>query len=254
MSQKTRQISLVRKFSLLVFAGALTVGCQGETDQLLDPAESDVLAQAASRDAGVPVVTLPGLELVEGASSDLVRTANGVNYRLSTLELEPGHAYTLWIVIFNSPDQCEFGAPPGEGPLCGPPDVVNDAARPDMMYAGGNVVGGSGRATLSGRRAVGDASGSANGPVGLPAYGLENPFGAEFHLVVHHHGSKLPAFMPDMIQSIDGGCTDAGVPSAGAASPWNDYSGPAGVGAFGRRGPNTCASVQAAVHSPRGAP
>jgi hypothetical protein len=47
--------------------------------------------------------------------------------------------------------------------------------------------------------------------------------------------------MPDMIQSVDGGCFDAGIPEPGVDSPWNNY-------AFGRRGPNTCHTIQIAVH------
>lgn len=189
----------------------------------------------------VEVSTLPGLN--EVGSSQLVRTPNGVNFSLSTTDLEPGHAYTIWIVIFNDPDGCDGGPP------CAEADIPNDDARPDMMYAGGHVVGGSGKASFAGRRSVGDLSGSANGPVDLPAYGLENPSDAEIWLVVHDHGPKLASYMPDMIQTIDGGCTDAGVPEAGASSPWNDHDEP-GVGAFGERGPNTCASVQLAVHAP----
>ena len=140
------------------------------------------------------------------------------------------------MVIFNATDQCAEGT---EGfALCGPGDVVNDAARPDMMWAGGRVVDASGTATFAGRRGVGDASGSINDPVGLPAYGLESAFDAEIQFVVHHHGPMIPSYMPDMIKTVDGGCTDAGI-----ASPWNDHE-------FGRRGPNTCQSVQFAIHSP----
>ena len=50
--------------------------------------------------------------------------------------------------------------------------------------------------------------------------------------------------MPDMIQTVDGGCTDAGIPAPGANSPWNSH-------AFGMRGPNACQSVQFAVHPPQ---
>lgn len=234
---------LSRLVPMLAATGAL--GCAGATDHLVDP---ELSANNAGRAARVPVIYFDGSGVVEGASSSLVRGPNGVNYSLSTNDLVPGNAYTLWIVIFNNTDECLAG---GGGTLCGPDDVLNDAARPDMMYAGGLVVGASGKATFSGRRAVGDMSGSANGPIDdFPAYGLENPMGAEIHLVVHEHGPMLPAFMPDMIKTIDGGCYDAGVPAAGVPFGWNLYDGPPGVGAFGRRGPNTCVSVQATAHVP----
>jgi hypothetical protein len=202
--------------------------------------------QGAVRDPGQPVVSLTDFSVV--GTSSLVRTPNGVNYSLSTTGLSPGHAYTLWIVIFNATEGCAHPIPGVSS--CGDFDVVNDDAQPDMMFAGGNVAGGSGHATFSGRRRVGDSSGSANGPVALPAHGLTDPWGAEIHLVVHDHGPVLPGYMPDMIQTIDGGCTDAGVPAAGVPSPWNDYDGDPGVGAFGRRGPNSCASIQASIHRP----
>lgn len=229
-----------------VLAAAGVLGCADQAGHLVDP---ELEANNAGRASRVGVIYFDGSGIVEGATSSLVRTPNGVNYSLSTNDLVPGNAYTLWIVIFNNTDGCLAG---GGGTLCGPDDVVNDAARPDMMYAGGLVVGASGMATFSGRRTAGDMSGSANGPVGFPAYGLEDPQGAEIHFVVHEHGPMLPAYMPDMIQTIDGGCTDTGVPFAGADSPWNNYAGDPGVGAFGRRGPNTCASVQATAHTPAG--
>jgi hypothetical protein len=46
-----------------------------------------------------------------------------------------------------------------------------------------------------------------------------------------------------MIQTLDGGCTDAGIPVAGVTSSWNQHP-------FGRRGPNTGVPVQDAVHRP----
>jgi hypothetical protein len=233
-------------FRLVPAAAVLAAaGCAADTNHLVDP---ELEANNAGRASRVPVIYFDGTGIVEGASSSLVRTPNGVNYSLSTNDLVPGNAYTLWIVIFNNTDGCSAGA---GGTFCGPDDVLNDDARPDMMYAGGLVVGASGKATFSGRRTVGDMSGSANGPIDdFPAYGLENPMGAEIHLVVHEHGPMLPAYMPDMIQTIDGGCFDAGVPGPGIPFGWNLYDGEPGVGAFGRRGPNTCTSVQATAHVP----
>lgn len=85
-------------------------------------------------------------------------------------------------------------------------------------------------------------------PIGLFSYGLTDPYGAEFHFVVHHHGPKIPAFMPDMIQTLAGGCTDARIPEQGGRSPWNDYAVSPDYGLeFGRLGPNACASVQFSI-------
>lgn len=235
-------------WSIMGAVGALAFALGGCDSSATSPITSETVHVESDLSASVrvPVFAFADLQPT-GGSSQIVRTRNGVNYQLQTEGLLPGHAYTLWIVIFNNTDGCAAGTPGFS--FCGGPDVVNDAARPDMMYAAGHVAGASGQATFSGRRSVADRSGSANAPVGLPAYGLEDPAGAEFHLVVHDHGPVDPVYLPDMIQSIDGGCTDAGVPAAGVSSPWNDYAGPL-MGAFGRRGSNTCASVQFAVHVP----
>jgi hypothetical protein len=93
---------------------------------------------------------------------------------------------------------------------------------------------------------VGDGSGSISARVGLPAFGLLDPAGAEILLVVHEHGPKLSQYMPDMIKTVGGGCTDAGIRGPGVASPFNAYAGPE----YGRRGPNTCRSIQFAFHTP----
>jgi hypothetical protein len=228
-----------------VSLGVVLAGCSEAGQTLLQPEEipsaSADLAQSAA-DPPAPVLAFSDLSVV--GTSRIIRTPNGVNFQVKTTGLTPGHAVTLWFVVLNAPAECTFGGPG----VCGPTDVVNDLARPDMMWAAGRIIGGSGEATFSGRRRVGDGSGSANGPVGLPAYGLEDAYGAEVQLVVHDHGPKMPQYMPDMIKSIDGGCTDAGVPAAGVPSPWNDYAG-GPTGGFGRRGTNTCQSIQFAVHT-----
>jgi hypothetical protein len=206
-------------------------------------------AAAAAEETGSPVYTFPGAAdpmLIEGASAHIVRTPNGVNFRVNTNSLMPGHAYTLWVVIFNEPGQCHT-APD----MCTPADLFHTGAKPDMLYGAGVVTGGSGMATLSGRTRVGDVSGSVQAPAGLLSYGLIDPFGAEFHLVVRDHGPVIPEFMPDMIHSLAGGCTDAGLPAQGVSSPWNDYAlSPEYGGEFGRLGPNACIDVQFSILRP----
>jgi len=176
-------------------------------------------------------------------SSTVVRGPSGVSFRLATTGLEPGYAYTLWVVVFNNPSACTAPTPFSR---CSDPDVGNPAAMPDVLYGIGHVVGGSGTVTLAGHRRVGDGSGSISAPIGLPAFGLVDPEGAEILLVVHEHGPLLPAYLPDQIQTVGGGCTDAGIPAPGVASPFNAYTGPE----YGRRGPNTCRSIQFSFHTP----
>jgi hypothetical protein len=255
MKRRLRRIARVSGALTLAVVAVAATGC---TDNPL-PAEAasagDALSDspaasfAAAGPATSEVYTFPGgpdQMLIEGASAHIVRTKNGVNYRVDTNSLLPGHAYTLWVVIFNEPGQC-LTAPD----TCTPADLFHPGAKPDMLYGAGTVVGGTGRATLAGRTRVGDVSGSVQAPVGLDSFGLIDPFGAEFHLVVHHHGPVIPEFMPDMIDSLAGGCTDAGIPAQGEDSPWNFLAwSPAYAQEFGRLGPNACLSVQFSILRP----
>lgn len=249
---KSRLRAILRMSAALALS-VVPIALIGCSDDLLNPEAADgeplsmSAAVATAAPAASPVYTFtPVPELIEGASAHVARTPKGVNFRVDTNSLMPGHAYTLWVVIFNEPGEC-LTAP---GP-CTPNDLFHDGAKPDMLYGAGVVVGGSGRATLAGRTRVGDVSGSVQAPVGLLSNGLIDPYGAEFHLVVHHHGPVIPEFMPDMIQSLAGGCTDAGIPAQGEPSPWNDYAlSPEYGGEFGRLGPNACLSVQFSILSP----
>jgi len=180
----------------------------------------------------------------------LQRGEDLVRFRITTGDLMPGHAYTLWMIIFNNPAGCVTNDEPGQEQLCNDFDLFNPDAQPDMVHADGKIVGASGEATFVGHRRVGTQAGSANAPLGLPSNGLTDPEGADIRFIVHDHGPMSPKHMPDMIQSIDGGCIDAGVPYEGFPSPWNLYDGPRALPAFGRRGDNTCQSVQFTVHLP----
>ena len=216
----------------------LGAGCDSTVAADAAQVETPALASAAGAVTSTsPVFTFPAIGPHDGVSR-VTRTKNGANFRFTTNGLEPGHAYTLWVVIWNEPENCVDG--------CDGFDLFTEAALPDMLYGAGNVVGGSGQATFSGRISVGDASGSVQAPLGLAANGLMNPYDAEIHFIVKDHGPKLPAYMPDMIRTLAGGCADPGIPMAGVSSPWNDYDGPE----YGERGPNPCEDILASVHQP----
>ncbi|PJF39395.1 MAG: hypothetical protein CUN54_08815, partial [Phototrophicales bacterium] len=54
---------------------------------------------------------------IEGTSATLTRHENGVHVEVQTSDLEPGHAFTMWWVIFNEPENCTDGE-------CGADDVL----------------------------------------------------------------------------------------------------------------------------------
>ena len=201
-----------------------------------------ISASAEANTSNSQILTFPLLGPVipvEGASSTLTRNDNGVTVRVRTNSLIQNDAVTLWMVVFNYPEACQN---PSEISQCTDADLTNPEVVGDVMYVAGNVVGGSGRANFAGHKSIGDNDGSIFVPLlppGVQPPGLQNPQGAEIHTIVHTHGQMLPDYMPSMIQSFGGGCQDPGAPFIGLHFP-----------EWGQQGPNTCLSLQFAVHQP----
>ena len=219
----------------LLVIGMLFVGCDavapvapepsGDSLELMVTAMDNVASRSTSN-----VYTFDGM--AEVGTSVLVRTSNGVSYNLKSGELEPGTVVTLWMVIFNSPENCVDG--------CGTDDLANPDAVVDVVYSSGRVIGGSGKASYAGHRSEGDDSGTILPAwLGLPSPGLVNAQEAEIHFIVHSHGPKIPILVDEMLHSFNAGCGpefEVGLPPV-----------PEELGTYG---PNTCRDLQFAVHLP----
>lgn len=169
---------------------------------------------------------------VAGASGKLVRTPNGIAFRLHGASLTPGNAFTLWLVTINNPAACATSP-------CSAADIINNAAADaQVRFASGSVAGESGQATFAGEVKEGPLSGW------LVDRSLVNSMNAEVHLVVNDHGPMISEFMPGMIQTYRGGCSDS--------SPFPAVFPPSAL-ADGEVGPNTCRLYQAAVFLAPGA-
>jgi hypothetical protein len=166
---------------------------------------------------------------VAGAQAHLIRNANGITYRMTTNSLTPGNAYTLWLVVVNNPSACSTT------PCAAPELFSNLATDAQVRFAAGHVAGGSGNGTFAGSVKEGPLSGW------LADGSLENSMGAEVHLVINDHGVKLPEFMPGMIHTYRGGCSNS--------SPFPPFF-PATALADGEVGPNICRLYQAAIFLP----
>jgi hypothetical protein len=162
---------------------------------------------------------------VDGASGTIVRNANGVSFRLSTTQLTPGNAYTLWLVVINNPAACAVSP-------CTAADIFNPATHSQVRFGAGSVAGGAGKSTFAGHVSEGPLTGW------LPDRTFANSLGVEVHLVVNDHGPMLPAHMPGMIHTYRGGCADS--------SPFPPIF-PATALADGESGPNICRLYQAAT-------
>jgi hypothetical protein len=136
------------------------------------------------------VYTADGAMLMTGAAW-LVRSKHGFHGRIMSQVSDPGHAYTVWLVVFNNPEACVDG--------CNDEDVANPAVQAAVFYGNGAIGASDG---LSGGVVNIDFSTVADGiPEGTfrlddllpePIFyqrGLRrgNGFGAELHLVIDYH-------------------------------------------------------------------
>lgn len=211
----------------------LLAACSDGVSTLAGPASDSELAMSVGTSHESAVVNWHAQQAgfgrsgpVAGAQAHLVRNANGITYRMTTNSLTPGNAYTLWLVIVNNPSAC------GSTPCAAPVLFSNLDTDAQVRFAAGSVAGGSGKGTFAGSVSEGPLSGW------LADGSLENSMGAEVHLVINDHGPMVPEFMPGMIHTYRGGCSNS--------SPFPPFF-PATALADGEVGPNTCRLYQAAI-------
>lgn len=159
------------------------------------------------------------------ATATLVRRDGGVSFRFQTNSLNAGHAYTIWFVVVNNPSACSVS------PCSGPDIILNPATDSQVTFGAGNIAGGSGRATFAGAFQAGAIDGW------LSDRTLDDPLSAEIHLVLNDHGPALAEYLPSMIHSYRGGCSNA--------SPFPPIFPPTAL-ADGEVGPNICRLYQSA--------
>lgn len=136
--------------------------------------------------------------MVASASSKIIRTDNGITVSVKTT-VDPG-AYTMWLLVWNEPWNCEGGIP---GLRCVPPPIGPDVPS-CVLFGTGQVVGNNGTLNYTAHRQAWDASDS----VGPPCLnGITNPRGADVHAAVRTHGKKIPGLVDDQIHTFGGGCS-----------------------------------------------
>lgn len=163
---------------------------------------------------------------VAGAFSMLDRGGEGITTKVRT-RARPGHAHTLWYVIFNAPQNCSDA-------ICGDDDVFLDpndhsagfnapqivATRASVVWGNaGAVANPGGRLKLDGGLGVGEVPEGLNQvvigrgedgalvPLGV-ATGLENARNAVIIIVVQDHGAAHddPDLLGMQLTSFEGAC------------------------------------------------
>lgn len=160
---------------------------------------------------------------IDGAEATLVTTKDGAFVSMSTRELTPGNAYTMWFVAINEPDKCETSP-------CKAPDVLQRTAltKSDVGYADGLVANADGTGRFAAHMPVGAL------PNAWFGNGYENAQGAEIHIVINDHGPLIADKLETMLGSYRGGCTTESLPAPFPDTAKSD----------GEPGPNTCRLIQ----------
>ena len=140
----------------------------------------------------------PTITPVEGSWAQLVTNDRGATLQVNTSELTPGHAITVWWVIFNYPENCTDG-------VCGLDDAFpppgNLAAGTSVSFAAGHVIGGSGQGNYGAHISVG-------GDAAPWHFGLLEPRTAEYHFVLRDHGPAIPGIVHEQISTATAGCNN----------------------------------------------
>lgn len=136
-----------------------------------------------------------------GASTWLRRSDDGVDVRIRSRNLTPGNVYTVWLVIFNTPEGCLTNP-------CGEPDIGNAAATPSVIWSGASgVANHAGNLNISGSLSVGNPQGYQQLLTDLdaPDPGFLDAEGAEIHMIVRDHGPVTGN--ADQFTTYEGDCT-----------------------------------------------
>lgn len=217
----------MRRVSLaLVFLMLLVLGCQKDTLTNPEIENANLEAEAIDlRHRNRPVIQrvaisefqpagdLGGPEnvLVPGtffppkkrSFARLVRKSNSLQHFIHTKGLPRG-AYTVWYVIFNDPTACV--GPGIAGGNCGDSDIFLPSA--SVVWSTGRVVRANGVGNFWDRIHVGEQREETillGADLTSP---LENPKGAEVHMIIKYHGlaSEDPDILYSQLHTLLGNC------------------------------------------------
>ncbi len=194
-----------------------------------------VAAIPVSADAGRQANDLLAFaDLTDVGTAELERTGDDVRARVHASA--PAGVYTMWWVVWNTPEGCATPYACGEVDLFDPEGDTGLA----IGFGGGTVVGGNGVLTHSASLAEGTTLRgfpyTEFGAVGvsLTETSLLDSDRAEIHLVFRSHQSVIPEMLRSQLTTFNGGCS---------YDPPLDVSNPD----YGVPGPNTCADTYFAI-------
>ena len=188
--------------AILIFT---TISCDSESDpgdSQFDATLNEVNQYDVKVSGKQTVVIFDVVNGVVAGTSTLHRNKSGITVNFKATGLIADHAYTVWWVIWNNPEECAI---PG---ACSDGDFGNPDVQVELMYATGHVVGNNGKGNFGAHLNENDASETINPLFGIPSYGgLADAQKAEVHIVLRSHGPKIPGIVNEQIGSYLGGCS-----------------------------------------------
>jgi len=151
-------------------------------------------------------------EVHNKAQSRLARHEHKVKAKVKTRELSPGNAYTVWLVIFNTPEGCQTSP-------CGEADIGYGPATSSVIWSGASgVARPNGKLKTKGVLRVGNPAGYQQllADLGAPDPGFLDADDAEIHFVIRDHGPVTGN--PDQLTTFEGDCTAASSFGLGAGT------------------------------------
>lgn len=156
----------------------------------------------------------------------LLRNNNGVTTQIN-VDGAPAGAYTMWWIVWNTPEGCFIAY------ACNEPDLFNPNAGLAIGYAGGTLVNNNGDLSITAHLNEGETltrfpypEFSAIG-VQLTETTLVDTDHAEIHLVVRSHGPAIAGLISTATSTFNGACVYD--PPINGSEP-----------AYGTPGPNSC--------------
>jgi hypothetical protein len=134
---------------------------------------------------------------VDGSWGSAVVGGDHSRITVRTAGLEPGHAYTMWVVFFHDQTLCVEG--------CNGMDLPTGGG---VIYGTGRIADHNGIATFHATLRTGDGADYV-GETPPPPFAFA-PYVAsvdnEFHIVIRSHGPLIPGEVSEQLTTFGGGC------------------------------------------------
>lgn len=184
----------MRRKTILIAGVALVALTAGSASAGVPPDRqtTDVLAFADSSDVG---------------QGNLLRTSHGITATATGRDI-PAGVYTMWWVVWNTPEGCATPHQCGEGDLF---DQEGDTGLA-IGYAGGSVVERNGNLTIAAHLREGENLRGFPYPefgavgVSLTETSLIDSKRAEIHLVIRSHEERVLGMVGTQLRTFNGGC------------------------------------------------